>query len=280
MRNLLDFIIKYSSAFVFTFLCVISIVLLVTSGSYHSSIWFTSANAVSSKFYKASHGVTDYFNLRTVNTSLHESNARLEKEVLNLKEEIAKYQAIIEDTLDNSSTKRYDYVLANVLNNSTSRPRNYFTIDKGQLDGIKPGMGVVDQNGIVGIVNVTGPHTSRVISLLNISQHISVKFKNSGVVGSLTWKVNDPTTAYMEEVPRHTTFKVGDEIVTSGYSDAFPADIPVGKVMSRIKAENDNFYIFKIKLDSDFENLSSVRILKDNLKNEMDSLQRFDIVSE
>lgn len=280
MRNLLDFLIKYSSAFVFTFLFVISVILLVTAGSYHSSIWFTSANAVSSKFFQASRGVTDYFNLKTINASLHESNARLENEVLTLRDEVARYKAMVEDSVDYSETKRYDYILANVLNNNTSHPRNYFTLNKGSEDGIEAGMGVVDQNGIVGIVNVTGPHTSRIISILNISQHISVKFKDSGVVGSLTWKVSDPGSAYMEEVPRHTTFAIGDEIVTSGYSEAFPADIPVGKVMARIKTDNDNFYVLKIKLASDFENLSTVRVIKDNFREEIDSLKTFDIVTE
>ena len=280
MRNLLDFIIKYSSAFIFTFLFVICIVLLVTSGRYYSSVWFTSANAFSSQIYKASHGVTGYFNLKSINQSLYESNARLENELLNLKEQLKQYQAELNDTLDRTATKRYDYILAEVLNNSIHRPRNYFTIDKGSEDGIVPGMGVVDQDGIVGIVNVTGPHTARVISLLNVSQHISVRIKDSGAVGSLSWKIGDPGIAYMEEVPKHTKYKVGDEVVTSGYSSAFPAEIPVGKIMGRVKSDNDNFYMLKIKLSSNLDNLNSVRVLKDNFKVEMDSLESYDLQTE
>lgn len=279
MRNLLDFLLKYSSVFLFTFLLVISITLLFSNGRFHSSVWFTSANAVSSRIFEMSNGVTGYFNLKTINKSLQQSNAQLENEVLNLRVKVSELEAIINDTIDNSNSHRFDYILSTVLNNSTRHPRNYFTIDKGLKDGIKSGMGVVDQNGVVGVVNVTGDHTSRVISLLNTTQHISVRLKNTDIVGSLVWKVNDPKIAYMEEIPRHRSFNIGDTVVTSGYSTTFPADLPVGVVMGKVKTENENFYVLKVRLTSDFKNLSAVRVLRDSYKEEMDSLVNLDINS-
>lgn len=277
MRNLIDFILKYSSAFVFTILFVFSIALLVSNGRFHSSVWFTSANAVSNKIYGIGNGISSYFNLRSINTSLQKSNAQLENEVLNLRYQLRQYQSLANDSANHAATKRFDYILGTVLNNSTRHPRNYFTIDKGEKDGVRPGMGVVDQNGIVGIVNVTGDNSARIISILNTSQRVSVKLKDSGMVGTLVWKANDPTVAYVEEIPRHTVFKVGDSIVTSGYSTSFPADLPVGTVLGRIRAENDNFYILKIKLSGDFNTLSTVRVLKDYYKSELDSLKEFDL---
>lgn len=277
MRNLIDFILKYSSAFVFTILFVFSIALLVSNGRFHSSVWFTSANAVSNKIYGIGNGISSYFNLRSINTSLQKSNAQLENEVLNLRYQLRQYQSLANDSANHAATKRFDYILGTVLNNSTRHPRNYFTIDKGEKDGVRPGMGVVDQNGIVGIVNVTGDNSARIISILNTSQRVSVKLKDSGMVGTLVWRANDPTVAYVEEIPRHTVFKVGDSIVTSGYSTSFPADLPVGTVLGRIRAENDNFYILKIKLSGDFNTLSTVRVLKDYYKSELDSLKEFDL---
>lgn len=277
MRNLLEFLLKYSSVFLFTFLFVISVTLLFSNGRFHSSVWFTSANTVSSQIYTLSNGVTGYFNLKQINTSLQKSNAQLENEVLNLRSRVKTLEAMLQDTAARPEEQRFDYILSTVLNNSTRHPRNYFTIDKGIKDGIRSGMGVVDQNGIVGVVNVAGNHTARVISLLNTTQHISVRIKNTDIVGSLVWKVNDPKIAYMEEVPRHTDFNIGDSIVTSGYSTTFPADIPVGVIMGRIKTENDNFYVLKVRLTSDFKTLSAVRVLKDSYKEEMDSLVKLDI---
>lgn len=280
MRNLIEFLVKYSSWFVFIILVAISVIMLVSNGRYHSSIWFTSANAVSNRVYEMGNGVTGYFNLREINKSLQLSNAQLENEVLNLRTQLQQYRSVIGDSIDNSGTKRFDFVLGTVLNNSVRHPRNYFTIDKGIADGVKPGMGVVDQNGVVGIVNVAGEHTSRIISLLNATQRISVKLKDTSMVGSLVWKGNDPAIAYVEEVPRHAIFAVGDTVVTSGFSTTFPADIPVGVVMGRAKAADDNFYILKLRLASDFKTLSTVRVLKDSFKEEMDSLKNYDITAD
>lgn len=280
MRNLIDFLLKYSSAFLFAFLFLLSLIFLFSNGRYHSSVWFTSANVFSNKIYGISHGVSDYFNLKEINQSLQESNARLENEVLNLRSELGYFQAIVQDSIDHSDTRRFNYILASVVNNSTRHPRNYFTIDRGEKDGVKPGMGVVDQNGIVGVVNVAGKNTSRIISLLNVTQHLSVRIEGTSIVGSLNWKVNDPKIAYMEEVPRHSVFKIGDKVVTSGYSTAFPADIPVGTIIAKIRAANDNFYTLKIRLASDFNTLSTVRVLKDEYKEELDSLKNFDLASD
>lgn len=277
MRNLIEFFLRYSSWIVFSILMILSLAMLVSNGRYHSSVWFTSANAFSSKVYGVSNGITGYFNLRSINQELQQSNAQLENEVLSLRRQIEEYQSIVGDSIDNSNTKRYDFVLGTVLNNSTRHPRNYFTINKGSDDGVTEGLGVVDQNGIVGIVNVSGKNTARIISVLNNTQRISVKLKDTQMVGSLVWKGNDPRIAYVEEIPRHAVYNVGDTIVTSGFSTTFPADIPVGTVMGRVRSADDNFYILKIRLASDFNNLSTVRVLKDAYKSQLDSLTNYDI---
>ena len=280
MRNLLNFIIIYSTWFVFAFYVLLSCILLTRRDDYKASVILSSANGMSAGVYRAASTVTGYFNLLSINHRLQESNAALDNEILNLRNEVAEYKAALSDSVEIRSEKRFDYVLASVINNSTRHPRNYFTINRGAKDGIEPGMGVVDQSGIVGIVNVAGAHTSRVISLLNQTQHFSVKLKDTPYIGSLTWKGGDPGIAYMEEVPRHAKFHIGDTIVTSGYSTTFPYGINVGRVMNRIKASDDNFYILKIKLSSDFKALSTVRVIKDVYKAELDSLSNFDIKAE
>ena len=78
---------------------------------------------------------------------------------------------------------------------------------------------------------------------------------------------------------QHMTFHVGDTIVTSGFSTTFPEGIPVGTVLSRVKTSDDNFFTLKIKLASDFPQLGIVRVIKDNFKTELDSLQNFDAVN-
>ncbi len=252
--------------------------LLILNSRYQQSVYLTSANVVTGGLYNTSSKVTNYFNLRKINESLQESNAELQNEVLNLKNRIAEYEVLLADTLLPSAySPRFGYVFASVINNNTRHPRNYFTIDKGALDGVMPGMGIADQNGVVGIVNVVGDHMSRAISLLNETQHFSVKIKGTSFVGSLCWKGGDASIAYMEEVPRHVNYNIGDTIVTSGYSTSFPEGIPVGRILNRVRGEDDSFFTFKVKLSSDFKSLSTVRIIKDIYKQEIDSLARFDL---
>lgn len=251
--------------------------LLVIGNSYRQSVYLSSANYITGTFYNFTSEVTSYFNLKSVNNSLQESNSRLQAEVLNLKNRLAHYETVINDTLPPiSSNDRFNYISASVINNNTQHPKNYFTINQGALDGVKTGMGVIDQNGIVGIVDIVGPHLSRIISVLNESQHFSVKLKNTKFVGSMNWKGNDPTIAYVEEIPLHTTYHIGDTVVTSGYSTTFPEGLPVGRILNKIKSKDDSFYTFKIKLLPNFKSLSSVKIIKDMYKAEIDSLANID----
>lgn len=277
MRNILNFILKYSKWFVFTFYVVVSFVLLIDNNAYQQSVYLTSANSMAGGIYGLSSHVTGYFHLKSINESLQATNAELQSEVLNLKNKIAELQALgIDTTQIGHNNDRFGFISAAVINNNTRLPRNFFTINRGSLDGIEPGMGVVDQNGIVGIVNVTGDHLSRVISILNETQHFSVKLKGTPYIGSLTWKGEDPTIGYVEEIPRHAKFNIGDTIVTSGYSTTFPEGLPVGVVLNRVRSQDDSFFTFKIKLTPDFKTLSSVRVIKDIYKNEIDSLASSD----
>ncbi len=251
--------------------------LLVLGSRYRQSVYLTSANALSGGLYDGASQVTGYFHLKDINKSLQASNASLQNEVLNLKNRIAEYQTLMSATIPPiPSRDRYDYIAASVINNNTRHPKNFFTIDRGSLDGIERGMGVVDQNGIVGIVNITGPHMARVISLLNETQHFSVKIKDTQFVGSLNWKGGDASIAYMEEIPRHVEYQIGDTVVTSGYSTTFPEGIPVGTILNRVRSHDESFFTFKVRLSPDFRSLSTVRVIKDIYKEEIDSLSNYD----
>lgn len=270
---------KYSSAMLFIVYMLIGCVLLFTGNMYQHSAYLTSANVVSSTVYETTHGVTGYFHLRSINEGLLERNASLESEVLNLRHELDQIRTLLPpDSTDAVyiPAQRFDYTIASVINNSVTKPRNYFTIDKGAHAGIKPGMGVVSHRGIAGIVGSVGPDASRIISLLNVKQHFSVKVKGTNTVGSLEWHEGNPDIAYVGELPRHVRYHIGDTIVTSGYSTTFPEGLPVGVIMSQVKTGDDNFFTLKVRLATDFKELCSVRVIKDSYKNEIDSLMQFD----
>ncbi len=235
MRELFDFFIRNSKWFVYAFFAVASCLLLFQGNPYQHHVFLTSANSVTSAVYEVGNNVTSYFNLRDINEDLNRRNAALEKEVINLREKLQLYSEndfsdtlVVDDGVDH-----FDFIVAHVINNSISKPYNYLTLDKGSDDGVKPELGVIDQNGVVGIVSVVGRKNARVISLLNPNLRLSCKIKNSDHFGSLVWDGNDPTMALLEELPRHTTYEPGDTIVTSGYSAVFPPGLPVGIILDR-----------------------------------------------
>lgn len=275
MNNLIFFFIKARPWILFAVYACIGCVLLFKSNPYQQSVYLTSANTLSTAVYNGASGITSYFNLRNINDDLQRRNSQLELEVLQLKQQLIGYQdmAYAQAHPVDSVLQRYNFVLAHVVNNSIHRPHNYITIQKGSLDGIRPDMGVIDQNGVVGKINVVGPHSARIISLLNDNLRLSCKIRKSNTVGSLVWDGKDYRTALLEEIPRHATFAKGDTVITSGYSTSFPEGIPVGVVMGEMKGYDDNFHTLIVKLFTDFSKLSTVRVVVDNLTDELKALE-------
>lgn len=275
MRNLFDFFYKHLTWFVFAFYVSISCVLLLKTNPYQHHVYLTSANAVSTAVYGLIYNVTGYFHLHQINEDLHERNAMLEMEVINLRNEVDMLRLSLPDSTQIPSTVEhpFEFTMAHVISNSISQTTNYITINRGSNDGIEPEMGVIDQNGVVGIVNVVAPHSARIISLLNPNLRLSCKVKNNDAFGSLVWDTQDPYHAVLEEMPRHVQFQRGDTIVTSGYSSVFPEGIIVGTVEEQIRDKNDNFFSLRVKLTTDFTKLSTVRVIRNNLREELDQLE-------
>lgn len=282
MHDLISFIVRFSSWLVFTFYVVLSCILLFNNNPFQHHVILTSANSVSSSVYRVANNVTSYFNLRGINEDLQLQNAELETEVIALRNQVAAYK--LRDYADSVQTveplRQYGFIIAHVINNSISKPYNYITIEKGSADGLRPEMGVVDQTGVVGVVNVVGEHYSRIISLLNPDLRISCKLKGSEVFGSLVWDGKNSDEALLEELPKHTVYEEGDTIITSGYSSMFPEGIPVGIVMKSATADDDNFFTLRIKLLTDFSQLSTVRIIENKRIDEIKEVEASDLHKE
>ncbi len=275
MHELFTFFARNSKWFVFAVYVVLSIMLLVGGDPYHRHIYLTSANRVTASVYDFSNNATGYFNLRERNADLNRRNAELQSELLALRERIqlmAEQQCTDTMPLD-SGMMPFRFIVADVINNSIARPFNYLTLNKGERDGVRPEMGVIDASGVVGIVSVVGPRSARVISLLNPHFRLSCKLKRSDSFGSLVWDGRDPEVALLEELPRHTVYSPGDTVVTSGYSAVFPPGLPVGIVLDDDYNDHENFFTLKVKLLSDFTSLNNVQIVVSDISAELKSLE-------
>ena len=273
MRNLINFLLKYNYWFLFILLEVASFVLLFRFNRYQQSAFFTSANTVVGAVYDVSGGISSYFHLKSVNEDLLDRNMLLEQQISKKALKERQVDSITINSVRQMPQSDYQLFKAHVIKNSLTLPDNYITLDKGSSSGIRSEMGVIDGNGIVGIVYETSPSYSVVISVLNSKSNISCKIIGSDYFGYLKWERGDSRYAYLKDLPRHAEFNLGDTVVTSGFSTVFPEGIMVGTVDDMSDSNDGLSYLLKIKLATDFGKLGDVRVIARNGQEEQKKLE-------
>lgn len=265
MRNLLYFLSRHNHWFVFVLLEVLSMVLLFKYNSYQGSVWFTSANAVSGKVFEWNSAVGQYFSLADVNSQLTQRNIYLERQIELLSEQLRSTQkdTTAVERMQQVVMRDFSVIPAKVVSSSLDKANNLMTIDKGEADGVRKDMGVVCGTGVVGIVYLTSEHYSVVIPVLNEQSNISCSIRGRGYFGYMHWYGGSPEYAYIDDIPRHAHFKLGDYIVTSGYSSVFPAGIIVGRIKHVYNSDNGMSYRLKVTLTTDFTRLRDVCVIND-----------------
>jgi len=265
MHNLTEFLAKYKHWFLFVALEVLSMVLLFRFNDYQGSVWFTSANYVTGMAYEATSKVTSYLSMGALNEKLTKRNVELEQQVRELSSKL------YDKTKDSIYLQKGQYhflskfrlIQAKVVSNSLDRPDNFITINKGTWDGVRKDMGVACGNGVVGIVYMAGIHYAVVIPVLNSKSNISCSIQGRNYFGYLHWNGGASNMAYLDDVPRQAKFKLGDRIVTSGYSSVFPAGVLVGKIKHVYNSEDGLSYRLAVQLSTDFGNLRDVCVIDD-----------------
>lgn len=263
MRNLLAFLAKYNHWFVFILLEVISFALLFRYNSFQGSVFFSSANAVAGKIYEYRSDVTTFFSMSQNNKRLTERNLMLEQEVKTLSQDIARNNgdSLVLDKYQKQMLKDFRLIPAKVISSSLDKEDNLITLDKGKADGIHEDMGVACGMGIVGVVYMASDHYSIVIPVINKNSNISVTIKKRGYFGFLHWKGGPADIAYIDDVPRHAKFALGDYVVTNGYSSIFPPGIMVGKILHVFNSSDGLSYRVQLRLATDFGNLRHVCVI-------------------
>ena len=135
-------------------------------------------------------------------------------------------------------------------------------------------MGVVDGNGVVGIVYETSSHYSRVISVLNSKSSISCKIVGSEYFGYLKWEYGD--AGMLDHLRKIVVMRIqsGDTVVTSGYSTVFPEGIMIGTVDDMADSNDGLSYLLKVKLATDFGKVSEVRVIARTGQREQKELEQ------
>lgn len=106
---------------------------------------------------------------------------------------------------------------------------HHLVFNKGTGSGIKPGMPVIDEGGVVGqIVRVT-PFTSEAALLTDDSVSIPVQVLRNGL-RLIAFGGNIPGKVEVRYLTADADIKAGDTLITSGIGGLFPAGLLVAKV--------------------------------------------------
>lgn len=271
MQNLLRFIRKYYHIFLFVILEIIALSSLIRFNFYHQAVFLTTANQSSGYVLSKKAETLSYFALKQENERLHLQNTTRLNDSFN-----AGFSILGKDTFmirDSSQQPWFSFIPSKVINNSIHKNRNYLTITGGKKQGIHKNMGVISQDGVVGIVVDVSDNFALVMSLLHDQFKLKPKIAENNYFGELVWNGDDPVFAHIDKISRHYPIRKGQKVVTSSYSHLFPANIPVGVVYEVKKYLKKPFSDIKVKLATDFGNVQSVYVVRHIFRSEITELE-------
>ncbi len=265
MYNLIQFVKKYHFILLFLLIEGFSVFLLATNNHYQGN----KINTFSQKYVGSLHAglsnISDFFKLKQTNKFLADENAKLHS--------LLEKQRILYDDSLNFEASLFKYQSARVINNSVHKSNNYLTLNKGTRHGIKEGMGVITENGVVGIIHSVSDRFSLVISVLHQKSSISVRLKDEMFLGRMLWSGFNYRETTVDDIPNHANLNIGDTIISSGNSAIFPDGIIIGEVISFQKIPGENFYKIKIQFFEDLNRIHYVYVAESLIKQEKELLE-------
>jgi rod shape-determining protein MreC len=270
MRNLLNFLARYNNLIIFLILEGIAFVMLNSGNRYQNARLLNGVRGMTNGIEVKINKTRSYLSLREINEKLAGENVALKNSIGKL----AKHDNSLFFSVEDSAYKQqYLHTSAEVIENSINKQKNYFTINRGESQGIKVDMAVVSGNSVAGVIVGCSKNYSVAMSLLNLDFKLSARIKSNGYFGSLNWDGRDYRYAVLSEIPQHVLVNVGDTIETTGYSAIFPEGEIVGTVSDYEKFGGD-FYKITILLMTDFKKIHFVDIIGNMKKMEQLELEK------
>jgi rod shape-determining protein MreC len=226
LQRLIDLLFEFKEYVLLASLVVVSLALLAFNDNPQVKFLRAVTSVVFGVVEDQLTFIPSYIGLRSENAVLRRLNVELADEAYRLRD--AKLENMRLRALLALKERHPARMLgAKVVGKQLTLLRNTLTLDVGSLNGVRERMPVMNENGLVGIVIAVTPSYCSVNILLNTDFRASVKVERSRVDGILAW---DGINLVVKNVAKTRDVKPGDVILTSEYSNTFPADIRVGVV--------------------------------------------------
>ena len=203
----------------------------------------------------------DVVALRQRNTELESEVSRLQAQVVQLQNSVSEADALAALVNFSRTNPENSYTAASVIGRDPSPFLRYLIIDKGSNDGLRRGMPVVTDQGLVGRVDAVINSAARVQLITDTSSAVNIRLEKAKKEAVLTGTVSGDLV--LDLLPQDVTITPGDLVLTSGLSGGFPADLIIGQVLNTRKRDSDLFQQAVIQPVVDFSKLKIVLIITD-----------------
>jgi rod shape-determining protein MreC len=258
LKKLGYFILDLKEYITLAVLIVISLILIFLNDN--PQIRFLRAAAITS-FGTVQSGLSaipNVFEMERENKQLRENNIKLANEIASLKE--SKLENIRLTRFLNFKEKNIlGVVSGKIINKSLLQTRNTITLNVGESDSVAVNMPVITDAGLVGRIVATSRNYSIAQILYNKDMRITVKVQRNRLDGILSY--DGVSSILVNNIQKSADVNVGDVIITSEYSNIYPAGLPIGTVTETGNLDN----LFKKVVVTplvDFSVLEEVFILK------------------
>lgn len=205
--------------------------------------------------------------------SISQDQVALVAENENLKNQVAELQSRIIQLQQNlneadilyallgfaRSSPDEQYVPAKVIGKDPSPFLKYILIDQGSDAGIRAGMPVVTNKGLVGRIDAVTASAARVRLITDSTSMINAVVVEPDaecmVQGSITGDIT------IEMVSQDVNLEPGQVVQTSGLGGEFPADFIIGQVLNVNQINNEVFQSASILPAEDFNSLQAVLVV-------------------
>ena len=282
MRNIILFLRKYFTFFLFLFLEGLCISFLVRYNDSYAAAYSNVFNEYVGRLQRRYNDVQYFFDLKSTNKALIDENTKLRNALsasiyamdsLNTDSTAVLRDSLLRDTSGMRIYQQFSYLPAKVVNNSISLENNYITLQKGTNDSIAVDMAVTSPHGVIGKIISVSSNFSIVMSMLNHNSRISAMLLSNNTTGTVVWDGESPDRVELKEIPRIIPVRVGDTVVTSNISPNFPTGLIIGTVTAVKKDQTTSFHKIEVKPGVNFRSLQYGYIIKNQLFNEQKALE-------
>ncbi|MBT3479507.1 MAG: rod shape-determining protein MreC [Candidatus Marinimicrobia bacterium] len=156
---------------------------------------------------------------------------------------------------------------AKVVNMGASSNLSSITLDIGSNHGVLVNQPVLVPGGVIGKTVVVGKESTIVQIINDINYRLSVRTMPSGNTGILRYIAND--ICEIRELQKNAKISIGDKVVTSGFSQIYPKNLPVGEVVEVIDERGSFQKIAKVRIQPKLGALLNVFLVIEEI-NEVD----------